>query len=70
MACQSLSVSNQPLDSDAKKSEVFMITPKDEKLMIEIQQDKEAYEKLKAKARWEQMPLYAVLKDYGDPREW
>jgi len=47
-----------------------MITPEDEKLMIEIQQDKEAYEKLKAKARWEQMSLYAVLKDYGDPREW
>ena len=47
-----------------------IITEEDKKLMEEIKQDVAAYEKLRAKARWEQMPLFAILKDYGDSRYW
>ena len=47
-----------------------IITGKDMILMEEIKQDPDAYEKLKAKARWEHITLFAVLKSYGDPRNW
>ena len=30
----------------------------------------EAWEKLKAKCRWEQMIPARVIREYGDPREW
>lgn len=46
------------------------ITKEDERLFEEIKKDPEAYELLKGKARWEQMSLMAVLRDYGDPRNW
>jgi len=47
-----------------------MITEEDKKLMEEIKLDPEAYERLKAKAMWEQISLFAALEDYGDPRNW
>ena len=47
-----------------------MITPEDKKLMEELKKDRDAYNKLRAKAQWEQISLFAVLKDYGDPRKW
>ena len=53
-----------------QKSRRMEITEKDKKLLEEIKTAPEAYEKLRAKARWEQMGLYAVLRDYGDPRKW
>lgn len=48
----------------------MIITEKDEKLLEEIKKDPKAFERLKAKARWEEMTLFAVLIDYGDPRNW
>ena len=47
-----------------------MITDKDRELLEEIKKDPDAFENLKAKARWEAMTLFGVLKDYGDPRQW
>jgi hypothetical protein len=46
------------------------ITEKDIQLMAEIKEDPKAYDLLRAKCRWEHMTLYAVLKGWGDPREW
>ena len=47
-----------------------MITIEDKKLMAEIRANPKAYIKLIAKADWERMTLYAVLKEWGDPRKW
>ena len=47
-----------------------MITKKDKELMEKIRQNPDAYKKLKAKAQWERITIFAVLKDYGDPRNW
>ena len=46
------------------------ITKEDEKLMEEIKKDKKAYQRLKNKAVWENMTVFAVLKEWGDPRGW
>jgi hypothetical protein len=47
------------------------IKPEDRKLMAEIrEEDPEAYQRLRDKAQWEQMSLYAVLEGWGDPRGW
>ena len=47
-----------------------MITEDDRKLLEEIKNDSDAYERLQAKARWEKITVFAVLRDYGDPRNW
>ena len=47
-----------------------IITQEDKDLMNEIRQDPEANRRLKEKAKWEAMTLFAVLKEWGDPREW
>ena len=47
-----------------------LITKEDRALMAQIKQDTNAYKRLQAKARWEHISLFAVLKDYGDPRRW
>ena len=46
------------------------ITLKDERLMEEIMHDATAYELLRNKCRWEAMGKFAVLREFGDPREW
>lgn len=46
------------------------ISKEDEKLLKEIQADEKAYQLLRDKCEWEQMSLYAVLREWGDPREW
>ena len=46
------------------------ITKDDEKLMEEIKKDKKAYQRLKNKAVWENTTVFAVLKEWGDPRGW
>lgn len=46
-----------------------MVTKEDKKIMEEIKKDHKAYQWLKDKAVWERMSLYAVLKDYGNPRD-
>jgi hypothetical protein len=46
------------------------ITMLDKQLMLEIIEDPVALELLKDKCRWEAMSRYAVLKEWGDPREW
>jgi len=46
------------------------ITILDKQLMSEIISDPKAYKMLKDKAKWEQMTLYGVLKEWGDPRKW
>ena len=46
------------------------ITEADRKLMAEVKADQRAYELLQHKCRWEAMPLYAVLREWGDPRTW
>lgn len=46
------------------------ITKADMDLMAEIKKDAAAFALLQAKCRWEQMPLYAVLEQWGDPRGW
>ena len=48
----------------------MFITDEDKNLMEEIKKDPDAYQQLRDKANWEQMSLYAILKDYGDPRKW
>ena len=47
-----------------------MITEEDRRLMEEVKKDLNAYQRLKDKANWEHMSLFAILKDYGDPRRW
>ena len=52
-----------------------MNKPKDvyeAKLMLdEIRKnDPDAYYKLRCKCKWEHMTLTAVLREWGDPREW
>jgi hypothetical protein len=39
-------------------------------LMREVRKDKRAFKKLQAKAQWEHISLFAVLKSWGDPRKW
>jgi len=46
------------------------VTDKEKQLFEEIKKDPKAYEKLKTKCRWEHMTIFAVLRDYGDPRKW
>lgn len=46
------------------------ITKEDEALMDEIRQDPIAYELLRNKCKWEAMGQFAVLSEWGDPREW
>ena len=46
------------------------ITKEDKKLMEEIKKDKKAFQRLKNKAVWENMTVFAVLKEWGDPRGW
>ncbi len=46
------------------------ITEEHKKLMEEVRQDKEAYQRLKDKARWEHMTLYGVLIEWGPPWKW
>lgn len=43
---------------------------KDIELMGEIKDDPLALRLLKDKCKWEQMGMYAVLQEWGDPREW
>jgi len=47
-----------------------IITILDKQLMSEIMLDSKANQLLKDKAKWEQMTLYGVLKEWGDPRKW
>lgn len=47
-----------------------LITEEEKKLMEEIRKDPKALQRLKDKARWEAMSLFAVLKEWGDPRKW
>jgi hypothetical protein len=47
-----------------------MITEEDKKLMEEIVKDPKALQLLKDKCNWEHMSRYAVLEEWGDPREW
>ena len=46
------------------------ITILDKQLMAEIIENPIAFRLLKDKSRWEGMTLYAVLQEWGDPREW
>jgi len=46
------------------------ITQEDRQLMREVQADPKARELLADKCRWEAMPGFAVLKEWGDPRTW
>ena len=39
-------------------------------LFEEIKKDPDAFQKLRDKASWEHISLYAVLNEYGDPRKW
>lgn len=43
---------------------------KDIELMGEIKDDPLALKLLIQKCKWEQMGRYAVLQEWGDPREW
>ena len=47
-----------------------MITILDKELMREIMLNPRAYKLLRIKAKYEQMGLHAVLKEWGDPRKW
>jgi hypothetical protein len=46
------------------------ITLEDERLMEEIREDSLALTLLRQKCRWEGMPRYATLREWGDPRKW
>ena len=46
------------------------ITEAERALMREIAADPVAAELLTHKCRWEAMSRYAVLREWGDPREW
>ena len=46
------------------------ICEKERAAMEAIKADSVAYERLKAKCRWEGMTLYGVLREWGDPRLW
>lgn len=47
------------------------VGPSREHALLEVLRDKpRAYQRLCDKARWERMTLLAVLRDYGDPRDW
>jgi hypothetical protein len=47
-----------------------MITKEDKELMAEIVADSIALRLLKDKCVWEAMSRYAVLSEWGDPRNW
>jgi hypothetical protein len=38
--------------------------------MAEVKRDPESYERLKAKANWEQRTMFSVLKEWGHPNTW
>lgn len=42
----------------------------EKRLMAEVKANPDAFERLKAKARWEGMSLSAILREWGDPRTW
>ncbi|MHA1962734.1 MAG: hypothetical protein ACW99U_21300 [Candidatus Thorarchaeota archaeon] len=46
------------------------ITILEEQLMLEIVSDPTALQLLKDKCSWERMSRYAVLREWGDPRNW
>ena len=46
------------------------ITEAEKKLYAEVQADPVAYQRLRDKARWEHMTLFAILREWGDPRKW
>jgi hypothetical protein len=46
------------------------ITDRQRALMAEVRADARAYELLRHKCRWEGMGQYAVLAEWGDPRQW
>lgn len=43
---------------------------KEKAQMAQIEANSAAYERLKAKSKWEGMTLYGVLREWGDPRQW
>jgi hypothetical protein len=46
------------------------ITDRQRAIMAAVRADPAAYERLRDKCRWEGMGQYAVLAEWGDPREW
>ena len=49
---------------------VGTITDADRRLMAEVKRAPEAYERLKAKAIWEQRTMFSVLIEWGHPNTW